>query len=112
MVETRPRATTSGNHFAYGYCTFYVASRRPVPWFGDAGQWYRNAQAMGYAVGSAPRPGAIMVTWESAIGHVAYVESVGGDGSWTVSEMNYKGWNVVSYRTIRPGTIPLIGFIY
>jgi surface antigen len=53
-----------------------------------------------------------MVTNESGYGHVAYVESVNGDGSWTVSEMNYRGWDQVDQRTIRPGGVPLIGFIY
>jgi hypothetical protein len=26
--------------------------------------------------------------------------------------MNYAGWNVVSGRTIHPGQVPLVGFIY
>jgi surface antigen len=101
-----------GNHFPYGYCTWYVASRRYVPWTGNAGVWYAEAQAYGFAVGQAPRAGAIMVTAESYLGHVAYVESVNADGSWTVSEMNYAGFGVISSRTIHPGQIPLIGFIY
>src|SRR5207253_6044016 len=51
--------------------------RVPIPWTGNAWQWYANAEALGYAVGATPRPGAIMVTWESRyFGHVAYVESV------------------------------------
>jgi surface antigen len=37
---------------------------------------------------------------------------VNGDGSYTVSEMNFKGWNQVDTRTIRPGGSPLLGFIY
>jgi surface antigen len=54
-----------------------------------------------------------MVTRESVVyGHVAYVESVNKDGSWTVSEMNFVGWNVKSLRSIRPGQVPLVGFIY
>jgi surface antigen len=79
---------------------------------GDAGQWGPNAAAMGFPEGKTPRPGAVMVTWEGPIGHVAYVESVNSDGSWNVSEMNYKGWNVVSQRTISPGSVPLETFIY
>ncbi|MGH7903125.1 MAG: LysM peptidoglycan-binding domain-containing protein [Candidatus Dormibacteraceae bacterium] len=102
----------SGGHFPYGYCTWYVNNRRPVPWSGDAWQWYGAAQSYGWPVGQKARPGAIMVTWESGWGHVAYVESVHADGSWTVSEMNYRGWAVVDQRTIRPGQVPLIGFIY
>jgi surface antigen len=100
------------NHFAYGYCTYYVATRRNVPWFGNAIQWWPNAPPYGYAEGQTPVPGAIMVTRESSVGHVAYVESVNGDGSWTVSEMNFVAWNVVSRRTLRPGQAPVVGFIY
>lgn len=101
-----------GNHFAYGYCTWYVANRRNIPWMGNAIDWWPNAGAYGYAEGALPAVGAVMVTRESPIGHVAYVESVGGDGSWTVSEMNYAGWNIVDNRTIHPGGVPLVGFIY
>jgi surface antigen len=100
------------NHFAYGYCTWYVANRRYIPWMGNAIEWWPNAQPYGYAEGALPAVGAVMVTRESPIGHVAYVESVNGDGSWTVSEMNYSGWNVVDRRTIHPGGVPLVGFIY
>jgi surface antigen/LysM repeat protein len=101
-----------GNRFAYGYCTWYVASRIPVPWLGNAWEWYGQAQAFGWPTGQSPRAGGIMVTWESGYGHVAVVEAVNGDGSWLVSEMNFVGWGVVSQRTIRPGRVPLIGFIY
>lgn len=102
--------------YPFGQCTWYVAQRRYVPWHGDAGEWYANADAARYSVGAAPRPGAIQVSWESQVGHVAYVESVDPDGSWTVSEMNYwangGGWGRVSQRHIAPGQIPLIGFVY
>jgi surface antigen len=102
-----------GNHFPGGYCTWYVASRRDIPWFGNAIDWWQNAQPYGYAEGSQPQVGSIMVTRESVVyGHVAYVESVNKDGSWTISEMNFVGWNVKSLRTIRPGQVPLVGFIY
>lgn len=108
----RPAPGAVGNHFTFGYCTWYVANKRPIPWFGDAGQWGPNAAAMGFPEGRSPRVGAIMVTWEGPIGHVAYVERVNADGSWVVSEMNYNAWDVVDWRTIRPGTIPLETFIY
>ena len=100
------------NRFAYGYCTWYVANRRYIPWLGNAIDWWPNARSYGYAEGQAPRVGAVMVTRESGYGHVAYVEAVNGDGTWTVSEMNFIGWNQVSRRTIRPGQVPLVGFIY
>jgi LysM repeat protein len=102
----------AGNRFPYGYCTWYVYNRKPVPWLGNAWEWFGQAQRYGWATGQAPKVGAIMVTWESSFGHVAYVESVNGDGSWTVSEMNFRGWGIVDMRTIHPGGVPLIGFIY
>ncbi len=112
VVSTVQGATSGPNRFAYGYCTWYVANRRYTPWLGNAADWWPNARAYGYAEGQAPQVGAVMVTWESGYGHVAYVESVNADGSWTVSEMNFRGWNVVSSRTIHRGQVPLIGFIY
>jgi N-acetylmuramoyl-L-alanine amidase len=100
--------------FPPGWCTYYVATKRNVTWRGDAGFWYQNASAAGYAVGAKPKVGAIMVTWESYVGHVAYVESVNADGSWTVSEMNFIAFGVISTRTIKPGELSgrLVGFIY
>jgi surface antigen len=103
-----------GNHFSYGYCTWYVANRRCIPWFGNAWEWYGNAQASGFPVGSQARVGAVAV-WDqrmSGYGHVAYVESVQPNG-FTVSEMNYNGWNTINTRFVpysNPG--PLTGFIY
>ncbi len=100
--------------FPAGWCTWYVATKRNVTWRGDAGFWYANASAAGYPVGATPKVGAIMVTWESWLGHVAYVESVNPDGSWTVSEMNFVAFDVISQRTLKPGQLGarLVGFIY
>ncbi|GAC1333395.1 MAG: hypothetical protein NVSMB17_13770 [Candidatus Dormibacteria bacterium] len=103
-----------GNHFSYGYCTWYVANRRCIPWFGNAWEWYGNAQAYGYSVGHQARVGAVAV-WDqrmSGYGHVAYVESVQPNG-FTVSEMNYNAWGQVNSRFVpysSPG--PLTGFVY
>ena len=105
-------AGSSVNGYPYGWCTYYVATRRSVPsGFGNAGQWLGNAARAGYSTGDNPVPGAIMVTSESWWGHVAYVESVNGD-SFTVSEMNYKGWGVTSYRTLNANSSMIKGFIY
>jgi LysM repeat protein len=98
-----PRLTSfssGANGYAYGYCTYYIAGRRPIPGFwGDARNWYYNAQASGFSVGSVPVAGAIAWTAAGYYGHVAYVESVNGN-SVTVSEMNFNGaWNRVTYRT-------------
>ena len=99
-----PRLTSfayGSNGYAFGYCTYYVAGRRAIPGFwGDARNWYYNAQASGFSVGSNPVPGAIAWTGAGYYGHVAYVESVSG-GNVTVSEMNFNGgWNRVSSRTV------------
>ncbi len=98
---TQHYAGSYGNGYAFGYCTWYVASRRSVPsdW-GNAASWYYNAQFSGYAVGSVPAVGAIAWTPSGYYGHVAYVEGVSG-GMVTVSEMNYNGnWDRVTYRTV------------
>lgn len=102
------------NKFPVGWCTYYVATWRNVTWSGDAGYWYANAAAQGYAVGPTPRVGSIMVTWESWAGHVAYVEAVNPDGSWVVTEMNWVAFDVIDQRTIKPGQLggKLVGFIY
>jgi peptidoglycan endopeptidase LytE len=115
-----PIWSSGGGLYPFGQCTWYVNTRRPAPWGGNAWQWFSRSQLKPWSrpVGATPRVGAIMVTWESPYwGHVAYVEQVYGDGSWLVSEMNYAspsggGWGRVSYRHVIPGTIPLIGFIY
>jgi surface antigen/LysM repeat protein len=100
-------------HFPFGQCTYYVATKVNIAWHGDAWTWYGSAQAAGLPVGTTPRVGAVMVTWESrAFGHVAYVEAINPDGSWWVSEMNYVGWGVIDQRLVRPGSVPLIGFFY
>jgi peptidoglycan hydrolase CwlO-like protein len=109
-----------GNHFAYGQCTYYVASRRCIPWFGNAWEWWHNAAVMGYPEGHEPRVGAIAV-WgrrghgASGVGHVALVEAVGPtDGvpaeHFKVSEMNHSGWNRVNYRVVENDAV--LGFIY
>ena len=102
------------NKFPVGWCTYYVATKRNVTWTGDAGYWYQNASYQGYAVGPTPKVGAIMVTWESWAGHVAYVEAVNPDGSWVVTEMNWVAFNTIDERTIKPGQLGsrLVGFIY
>lgn len=92
----------SGNTYDYGYCTWYVKNRRGASLpnsLGNANTWYSRAAAMGMAVGSTPRAGAVGTTTRGSLGHVVYVESVNGDGSINISEMNYQGFGVTSYRT-------------
>ncbi len=106
-----PRASYGTSRFPYGYCTWYVASRRNVGWMGNAGDWLYNARSAGYSTGYSPSAGSIMVTAESGWGHVAYVESI-GNGTVTVSEMNYAGWGVVNSRTLSTSAGVIRGYIY
>lgn len=104
--------TSGSNSYPYGWCTYYVASRRNVPGqWGNAGGWLGSARSAGYATGSSPQPGAIIVTGESGYGHVGIVESVNGD-TITTSDMNYNGWGVTSTRTISAGSPVIKGYIY
>ncbi len=104
-----PRGSSSGNLYGYGYCTWYVKNQRPdLPNnLGNANTWYSRAAAQGMAVGSTPRVGAVATTTSGALGHVAYVTAVNGDGTVTVSEMNWKAWNVRSSRVA-----PASSFMY
>jgi hypothetical protein len=110
-AATPPQSGGTRGQFPWGWCTWYVSSRRTVAWSGNANEWYWAARSQGLAVGSTPRVGAIMVSRESAYGHVAYVESVSGN-SFTISEMNFHGFGVVSQRRLSLGQVSLVGFIY
>lgn len=102
----------TGHGFPYGYCTWYVAQKRFVPWSGNAGTWLYNAKALGYKTGRLPAAGAIVVTTENRYyGHVAVVESVSGDAI-TVSEMNYASWGKVDRRVLSASNRAIKGFIY
>ena len=103
---------TGPHYFPYGYCTYYVSQKRTITWTGNAGVWLGAAKAQGLTTGDDPKPGAILVTSEGGrTGHVAYVESVHGD-QFTVSEMNYKGYGIVSTRTLTTSYGSIKGFIY
>lgn len=98
-TQTRITApSTGGNTYAYGWCTWYVKSRKPnIPnsW-GNAYSWVSNAQASGYQTGRTPVAGAIGASG----GHVVYVESTDGINV-SISEMAYAGGvGVVHYRTV------------
>lgn len=100
------RGSSAGNTYSYGYCTWYVKNRRPdLPNnLGNANTWVSRAAAQGIPTGNTPRAGAV----GQAGMHVVYVESVNGDGTITVSEMNRVGWNVQSSRTVSASTFMYI----
>jgi len=110
-------AAVAGNKYDYGYCTWYVYNKRaqigrPVGSFwGNAVTWASYARSSGYTVNNTPAVGAVMQNG-GGYGHVAFVESVGGDGTVTISEMNYAGWNVVSSRTLSAGQAASYNYIH
>jgi surface antigen len=81
-----------GNGYARGYCTWYAASRVPVPsnW-GNASTWDNRARLSGWTVSSVPVVGAVAQRdgGYGGLGHVAVVEAVSDDKSQIIySDMN------------------------
>ena len=112
-TETTSPVLVSYNHFPKGWCTWWVASKRNIPWHGNAGTWLIAAKNYGYLTSNEPVAGAILVTREGSIGHVAYVESVSRDNrTFVISEMNYIGFNRINYRTLPFGYSAIKGFVY
>lgn len=101
------RGAVSSNLYDPGYCTWYVKNRRPdLPNnLGNADTWYYRAQAQGLPTGTTPRAGAAAQVRGQM--HVVYVESVNGDGTIVISEMNYAG--LYSLRTV---TVPASNYWY
>lgn len=109
---------STNNTYIFGFCTFWSAQRRieigkPIPnnW-GDAHDWDSGARAAGYVVDHKPAVGAIMQTDAGKLGHVAFVEKSNPDGSWEVSEMNVKGWDILSSRTFKAEQAKDYSFIH
>lgn len=111
-------AVYGGNGYAYGYCTWWAANRRiesgrPIPSnFGHAISWKANSQRAGFAGGSTPQAGAVIWFPMGGLGHVGYVESVNADGSVNISDMNWGGWNRVTYRVIPAAEAGRYYYIY
>ena len=92
---------SSGNKYAYGWCTWYAWERRQdLPSnLGNANTWATMAAAAGFIVNKTPAPGAVFQRG-GGLGHVGIVEEVYADGSVRVSDMNgYAGWGRVGYAT-------------
>lgn len=87
------------NGYDFGFCTWYVASRIPVPsnW-GNANTWDDYARRTpGWGVSLVPSVGAIAQTDGGGLGHVAIVSAVSPDGSQIIyTDMNgIAGWGRV-----------------
>lgn len=104
-----------------GQCTAYVA--QVLDWveggWGNAWQWFGNAQKAGFQTGSVPLVGAVAV-WgpdlpgSGGAGHVAAVTAVQPSGSFQVSEQNYScGPFCTDSRNVPAGGGgDFLGFIY
>lgn len=118
-ISAQMARASAGNRYAYGNCTWYAYERRmqlgrPVGSFwGNASTWALNARAAGFRVDNVPEVGAV-AQWNAGAGgsgfagHVGIVESVNGNGTITISEMNnaeYGGFNIVNSRTINPESV-------
>ncbi|HEX5394800.1 MAG TPA: LysM peptidoglycan-binding domain-containing protein [Candidatus Saccharimonadales bacterium] len=100
-------ASYGGNGYDYGYCTWYVANKVPVPTnWGNANTWDDYARLSGWTVSSVPKAGAIAQSDRGWAGHVAYVEAVSADGSQIkYSDMNgLAGWGRVGFSGWVPST--------
>jgi N-acetylmuramoyl-L-alanine amidase len=100
-------AVYGGNGYAYGYCTWYVANRVPVPGnWGNANTWDNLAPASGWNKSRVPVPGAVAQTDAGWAGHVAVVEAVSEDGGMIkYSDMNgIAGWGRVGYSDWVPSS--------
>lgn len=98
---------SAGNRYAAGNCTWYAYERRmqlgrPIGgMWGNAYSWKTSAQSSGYEVNKNPAPGAVIQTsgGGGGYGHVGVLERIEGD-NMIISDMNYAGYNVVTWRTI------------
>ncbi|EFU84021.1 secretory antigen SsaA [Staphylococcus lugdunensis] len=115
-VSISSASHSGSNLYTSGQCTYYVFDRvggKIGSTWGNASNWANAAAAAGYTVNNRPSVGAIMQTSQGYYGHVAYVESVGSNGSVTVSEMNYgHGPGVVTTRTISASQAASYNFIH
>lgn len=122
-----------GMGYAYGQCTWGVASRinqlglklkgrngekiSIISAMGNGQDWVRTAASLGGETGQTPREGAIISfvggSHETyvAYGHVAFVEKVYLDGSFLISETNYNGNPNYTFRKLS-GVDSNISFAY
>ncbi len=96
--------------YGNGSCVPYARVRSGIQLFGWARYFLEDAAKAGYATGTDPVVGSMMVTNESN-GHVAVVEEVFGK-EVMISEQNFKGIYIVSERTLEVYDSRIKGYIY
>ena len=108
VIGTGP---AEASFFPWGQCTWWAANMRPDIGYrvsGNAWYWGASAANAGFAVNGYPTVGSIAVfqpgvqgAW--GLGHVAYVTSVGSNGWFQVSEMDFPYLGKVTYRWAHTG---------
>jgi len=77
-------------YYGKGYCTDYIRTKVNIPWRGDPITWIEQARKHSYKTGNEPKVSSIAVfSYAMPFGHVAWVESILPDGSFTVSHWNW-----------------------
>jgi surface antigen len=93
-------------HDLFGFSEYHAYKRRIEVGKPDAikgvaaGYLFANAYCSQHSNGQTPSKYAIACLPGGTRGHMAFVEEVNTDGSIRVSEMNYKGYNIVDERII------------
>ena len=115
-------AYSSGNRYAYGWCTWYAWQWRhdnmPASYnlpsnMGNAYNWGNAAAAAGFSVNRTPQRGDVFVDRRGYYGHVGIVSSVNSDGTITISDMNgIAGWGRVGSATIDKSAWSQYSFIH
>ncbi|MFV8043313.1 CHAP domain-containing protein [Streptococcus hyovaginalis] len=123
--ETWPYQTSTstvssvGNSYPVGQCTW--GAKTLAPWagnnWGNGGDWAASAAAAGFATGTTPQVGALIVWTDGGYGHVAYVTDIDANGNIQVMEANYNGsQSIDNYRgwfnPLASGTPGYVTYIY
>lgn len=103
------------SRFYYWHCTWYVAKHKPVKWWWNAKDRLKNSKAKWYATWSNPSVWSIVVFhgkwYNPRYGHVALVQLV-LQKKILISEMNYIGVGIISYRRVPREHPAITGFIF
>jgi surface antigen len=123
-ADPRGRTGTTNSTYAQGECTWYADQEAHLytgvwlpNYLGNAGQWAASAASNGWATGSTPRIGSVLVIppgqdGAGSVGHVAWVTEVyPSQNAIQVTEMNWNG-NAGDSRRISPAFGGVYGFRY
>lgn len=113
---------TPGNRYYFGNCTWYAYERRARigrsidtggTW-GHAYAWAGSARSRGFLVNNSPSVGAIIQTSSGGggYGHVGVVEAIEANGDLIISDMNFAGYNVVTWRRISSSSVGGYNYIH